>query len=62
MIDLQSLKLRWLRGVGAARHLVIGPQGSFLYATLNAEGRVAKINLDSGKVVRKIATGRAPAA
>ena len=39
---------------------MIGPEGNFLYATLNAEGRVAKINVSTGKVVRKVSTGSAP--
>ena len=45
-IDLRTFAVRWIRGVGSApRHLVLGPAGNFLYATLNGEGRVAKVDV-----------------
>jgi YVTN family beta-propeller protein len=39
---------------------VISPDGTALFATLNAEGRVAKIDPNNGVVLNKVATGQAP--
>ena len=61
-VDLRTFAVHWIRGVGSApRHLVLGPAGHFLYATLNGEGRVAKVDLHTGEVVAKVATGSAAA-
>jgi YVTN family beta-propeller protein len=38
----------------------MGPAGHFLYATLNGDGKVAKIELDTRTVMARVATGRAP--
>lgn len=42
------------------RHLNISPDGSTLYVTLNQDGKVAKVDVESGEVVARIATGEAP--
>ena len=42
------------------RHVNISPDGQTLYVTLNHEGRVAKVDAESGEVLEKVATGRAP--
>ena len=48
-------------GVGAnPRHLVMDPAGDYLYATLNGDGKVAKIDLDTEDVVDRVSTGDAP--
>lgn len=45
---------------GGPRHLVLDPTGRWLYATLNADGTVAKIDLRTRAVVGRVSTGRAP--
>src|SRR5262249_36133937 len=42
------------------RHLCIDPAGKYLYATLNGEGRVAKIDLTTRRVVAYASTGSQP--
>jgi YVTN family beta-propeller protein len=39
---------------------VLDPAGRYLYATLNGEGRVIRLDLDSGEVVDRVRTGSAP--
>ena len=61
VVSLSDFPINRLENVGSSpRHLVIAPDGSFLYATLNGDGRVVKIDLESGAVVARVATGRAP--
>lgn len=49
-----------LAGVGRSpRHLVLSPDGGTLYATLNGEGVVARIDLETGDIDR-VSTGSAP--
>jgi YVTN family beta-propeller protein len=45
---------------GGPRHLNLSPDGTFLYVTLNKDGRVAKVDARTGKVVKKVSTGSAP--
>ena len=48
-------------GVGAGpRAAVFHPSDRYIFATLNAEGRVAKLDLQTGAVRAKVATGSAP--
>ena len=48
-------------GVGAGpRAAVFHPSDRYIFATLNAEGRVAKLDLKTGAVRAKVATGSAP--
>lgn len=57
----QRFAVQWLRNIGASpRHLNIDPGGKYLYASLNGEGNIAKIDLSTNKVVNKIRTGNAP--
>ena len=42
------------------RHLNLSPDGKYLYVTLNDDGRVAKVDARTGKVLRRATTGRAP--
>lgn len=51
----------YIRNVGISpRHLVLSPDGKTLYATLNGEDAVVAVDLDSGRVVRRVRTGQAP--
>ena len=40
--------------------MVFHPSDRYIFATLNAEGRVAKLDLKTGAVRAKVATGSAP--
>ncbi len=58
--DLDHLVVDTLAGVGRSpRHLVLDPDERYLYATLNGEGVVVRIDLRTGEQVR-VTTGRAP--
>ncbi|MXZ68746.1 MAG: YncE family protein [Acidimicrobiia bacterium] len=51
----------YIRGVGITpRHLVLSPDDKTLYVTLNREHAVVAVDLDSGQVIRRARTGRAP--
>ena len=51
----------YIRGVGISpRHLVLSPDDKTLYATLNGEDAVVAVDIDSGQVIRRARTGRAP--
>jgi DNA-binding beta-propeller fold protein YncE len=39
---------------------VISPDGRWLYVSLNGEGRLAKLEISTGDVVARVATGAAP--
>lgn len=55
------LEIEWIRDVGRGpRHLILSPDDSALYVTLNGEGRVVKVDLESGEVVESVRTGAAP--
>jgi YVTN family beta-propeller protein len=63
--DLIRIDLRhWTRAqvpVGSGpRAVVFGRFGRYLYVSLNAEGRVAKVDTRGGGVVAKVSTGSAP--
>ncbi|NMG07537.1 YncE family protein [Brasilonema sp. UFV-L1] len=64
VINLQkpdSFAVTWLKNIGNnPRHLNIDSARNYLYASLNGEGNVTKIDLSSGKVLKKITTGNAP--
>jgi YVTN family beta-propeller protein len=61
VLDLNSFALSWIKGVGRSpRHLNLSPDNKFVYATLNGEGMVAKVDTESGKVVKKVLTGQQP--
>jgi YVTN family beta-propeller protein len=45
---------------GGPRHLNLSPDGKYLYVTLNADGRVAKVDARTGKVLKRVSTGQAP--
>src|SRR5262249_20785502 len=59
-VDLRTWKTRSI-GVGyGPRAEALSPSGRFLYVSLNAEGRVAKVDVWRGVVRRKVSTGSAP--
>jgi YVTN family beta-propeller protein len=61
VVNLGSFEVTSFTGIGSGpRHVVISPDGDYLYVTLNAEGRIAKIDSHTGKVITKVATGSAP--
>lgn len=58
--QLDDVHTDTLSGVGRSpRHLVLGPDEEFLYATLNGEGVVVRIDLETGETIR-VSTGSAP--
>jgi DNA-binding beta-propeller fold protein YncE len=60
-VNLKTFDVSWIPNVGSApRHLVISPDDRWLYATINLDGVVDKIDLTTKKVVSRIATGDAP--
>ena len=51
----------YIRGVGISpRHLVLSPDDETLYVTLSGEDSVVAVDLNSGQVIRRVQTGRAP--
>ena len=63
VIELDTLAVSWINGVGAGpRHLVLSPDGRWLYATLNGAGVVAKIDPDSRRVWGPSPPAASPAA
>ena len=42
------------------RHLVISPDGRYLYVTNNASGTVSKVDARTGRVLASVATGNQP--
>ena len=61
VVDLDDLTVTTIGGVGRQpRHLVLSPDGTILYASLNGEGSLAKIDLQSEEVVGKVRTGSGP--
>jgi YVTN family beta-propeller protein len=60
-IDLANFAVGWYRGVGSSpRHLVLSPDGSRLFVTLNGDNRVVAINTLTGQVVDRTYTGSQP--
>ena len=48
-VDLNNFSVGWFRGVGLSpRHVVLSPGGQYLYATLNGEGHVIKLDTNIG--------------
>ena len=48
-LDLRTFALSWFRGVGLSpRHVVLDPTGRYLYATLNGDDRVVKLDTTTG--------------
>ncbi len=60
-IPANDLAIEWVENVGAGpRHVVLSPDDAYLFVTLNSEGRVVKVDLETGEVVEKVWTGTAP--
>ena len=61
VIDISDFSVEMIGNVGRSpRHLVLDPDGRFLYVSLNGEGKLAKLDLSTGEVVSRVATGAAP--
>jgi len=59
-IDLRTWERRSIRVGLGPRTVVLSPDGTRLYVTLNAEGRVVAVDLPRRRVVGSVATGTAP--
>ena len=56
-----DLELDWLEDVGRSpRSVVLSPDDRYLYVTLNGEGTVIKIDLDTRETIERVRTGDAP--
>lgn len=56
-----GLEVEWIEDVGRApRSVVLSPDDRFLYATLNGDGEVVKIDVASNTVIASVRTGDAP--
>jgi YVTN family beta-propeller protein len=59
-VDLRDWSTHHI-GVGVGpRAIVLDPRGRYAYVSLNEEGRVAKVDLATGRVLAKVTTGDAP--
>jgi YVTN family beta-propeller protein len=58
-INLQSWERTQLNIGANPRAVVLSPDNSMLYATLNSSGRVVAMDLNTNKVVRSVRTGSA---
>ena len=57
-LRLADFHLDWITGVGSGpRHLCISADDRWLYVTLNAEGTVGKIDLQTRHLVNKVYSG-----
>jgi YVTN family beta-propeller protein len=59
-IDLKHWTTRRIPIGDGPRALALSPNGRVVYASLNAEGRVAKLDTWSGHLLAKVSTGSAP--
>jgi DNA-binding beta-propeller fold protein YncE len=59
-INLRTWTTRGIPVGAGPRAIVIDPAGRYLFVSLNAEGRVGKVDLESRRVLAKVATGSAP--
>ena len=56
-----SLEIEWLKDIGwGPRTVLLSPDDSTLFVTLNGEGTVVKVDADSGEVLERVQTGDAP--
>ena len=61
VVDLTDFSLSWISGVGSGpRHLCMAGNGKYLYATLNGEGNVAKIDPKTRRSSTRSYTGAEP--
>ena len=55
------LEIEWLEDIGwGPRTVLLSPDDSTLFVTLNGEGTVVKVDADSGEVLERVQTGDAP--
>ena len=56
-----SVVIEWLEDIGLGpRTVLLSPDDSTLFVTLNGEGTVVKVDADSGEVLERVQTGDAP--
>ena len=56
-----ELEIEWLRDIGRGpRTVLLSPDDSTLFVTLNGEGTVVKVDAESGEVLETVRTGDAP--
>jgi DNA-binding beta-propeller fold protein YncE len=61
VLDMATLELSRIEDVGLQpRHLVMDPAGEYLYASLDEEASVVKIDLATGSEVSRASTGAQP--
>ena len=62
VLNLRNLQLSWINHVGSGpRHLCLDPiYNRYLYVTLNNESNIAKIDLTTNKVIKKVRSGKHP--
>ncbi len=59
-IDLNTFAVQMFAVGNSPRHLVLSPDGSRLFVTLNGDDRVAEVNTANLQVVTRVATGSQP--
>jgi YVTN family beta-propeller protein len=59
-IDLNTFAVQMFEVGNSPRHLVLSPDGSRLFVTLNGDDRVAEVNTGNLQVVTRVATGSQP--
>jgi len=56
-----DFEIEWLTDVGRGpRTVILSPDDSILYVTLNSEGTVVKVDAETGEVLETVRTGDAP--
>jgi YVTN family beta-propeller protein len=61
VVSLDDYSVTWLEGVGLGpRHVVLSPDGRWLYSTNNKGGTVSKVDTTTGEVVADVSTGSQP--
>ncbi len=59
-IDLNTFAVQMFEVGNSPRHLVLSPDGSRLFVTLNGDDRVAEVNTANLQVIARVATGSQP--
>jgi len=59
-IDLNSFAVQLFPVGNSPRHLVLSPDGSRLFVTLNGDNRVAEVNTGNLQVIARVTTGSQP--
>ena len=58
---LTDIEVQWLTDIGRGpRSVIVSPDDSTLFVTLNGEGTVVKVDAATGEVLQEVRTGDAP--